>query len=416
MQTINGGDEVREFFEKKEITCIVFVIIMFTFSILNFSRAYEPLKNVIEEEQFKAGSITLPNISLLINSLESEINKTIFHRFGFVEAFGYLQLLMGKHEQSNFETVKDTNGLLHFTYFADSPRNIKSLAASVNNLKRDIVGQDTELLYFMTPSKYIVGQTEFPTGMPYSFENETADEFLQILDENGVGTIDLRERILANGMLYDEVFFKSDHHWKIESSFWAFTELVDGLNKKYDVGIDEEGFYTNIDNYNLITYPNSYIGSMGRQTGKYYSGVDDFTIMYPKFRTNFEFSIGFDSLEENQFSGLFEDVFISSYILNRVSDPYNAQTDKYFSYLMGNQSIAHIKNLNNPEGLKVVFIKDSMVVPVISFFANVCSEIHFVDPRYYSGDIAEFINSLEGIDFVILSFYPQNMTQQFFPF
>ena len=407
---------MKDFFLKKEAASRIFIIFIFAFSILNFRYAYSSLKEIMFEEIHQSSEISIANINSIIRNIEHGIDEHIFGKVNFIEAFGYLQLLMDKKEQSNFEIVKDEEGLLHFTYFADRPREVQNLVDRVNIFKESLTDENINFLYVLTPDKYIVGQTEFAIGLPYNFENETADEFLRLLNENEIDTVDLRENILKSGMSYSDIFFKTDHHWTIESSFWAFGELVNALNENYDMEIDAEGFYTDINNYNVVTYPKSYVGSLGRQTGKYYSGVDDFSIIFPKFSTDFEFSIGFNSLEENQFSGLFEDVFISSYILHRATDPYDVETDKYFSYLLGNQGIAHIKNTRNPDGLKLAIVKDSMIVPVISFLATVSSDIYFIDPRYFSDDIAEFINNLEYLDFVMLSFYPQNITEQFLPF
>ena len=33
---------------------------------------------------------------------------------------------------------------------------------------------------------------------------------------------------------------------------------------------------------------NSYLGSLGRKVGKYYAGLDDFALIYPKFKTSFD--------------------------------------------------------------------------------------------------------------------------------
>ena len=77
--------------------------------------------------------------------------------------------------------------------------------------------------------------------------------------------------------------------------------------------------------------------------------------------------------------------------------------------------MSKIKNIENPDGLKVLFVKDSLIVPTAAFFSSVCSSIDMIDPRYYDGDILEYAKS-HDYDFVFISVYPQNLTKEFFPF
>ena len=163
----------------------------------------------------------------------------------------------------------------------------------------------------MPPDKYIKGYTEFPKGIPYNFANETADNLIKGIKDIGIDTIDFREDLLDNGIAKEDLFFKTDHHWTIETAFWAYTKLVDELNYKYNLNLDKYRFYRNKDNYNFIEYKNSYIGSMARKASIYYGGVDDFTLIYPKFTTNFEFMSQTKDRVVN-LQGRFEDSLIST--------------------------------------------------------------------------------------------------------
>ena len=82
---------------------------------------------------------------------------------------------------------------------------------------------------------------------------------------------------------------------------------------------------------------------------------------------------------------------------------------------MGNHGIVHVTNEDNRNGMKVMFIKDSYTVPLAAFLSTTVSDVYMIDPRYYDGDIAEYINDTD-LDMVIVSFYPQNLTQEFFKF
>ena len=62
-----------------------------------------------------------------------------------------------------------------------------------------------------------------------------------------------------------------------------------------------------------------------------------------------------------------------------------------------------------------MFIKDSYTVPLAAFLSTAVSDVYMIDPRSYDGDITEYINNTE-LDVVIVSFYPQNLTEEFFKF
>lgn len=393
-------------FIKKLITTILFLLFLFAFSFLNIWKNYEAIKTSVKK-------IEAVSLKQYVSGIENAINENVYEKYKFIEVYGYIQKFIGKNEVSNFELVKDVEGKLHFTYFADKPNKTEQLTDKLKELRNGIRSSKTKVLYLMTPDKYIKGYTKFPKGIPTHYNNETADQFLSEVNSAGIETIDLRKGILQSGINPDDLFFNTDHHWKIETAFWGFGQLVNNMNKKFKLNLDSAKFYTDINNYNVIKYENSFIGSMGRKIGKYYAGVDDFSLIYPKFKTDYDFYFE-NSFTKGTLSGRFEEALVAINPIRKY-DEYGIETDKYFSYLYGNQPFAHIKNKENKNGLKVLFIKDSLAVPLISFFSSVCSDVYIIDPRYYKEDILSYINNTD-LDFVFVSYSPQNLVGEFFKF
>lgn len=400
---------MNRFFKVRLITTIIFLVVLFTFSISNIFYSgkdmIQEIKNSINDKK---------SLKDTILSIDNTVNDKVIYKNAFIEAYGYLQKLMDKNEFSKFSVVKDTSGKMHYTYFAKSPNQVDVLADRVSKFSKEMDKQNTKLVYLMTPDKYIRGVTQFPKGIPYSYSNETADNFLSELKKENVDYIDFRENLLNSGISKDDLFFKTDHHWKVETSFWAFEELIEQLNKKYNMKLDENNYYRDKENYNSIVYPKSFLGSMGRKVGTLYGGIDDFTLIYPKFKTNYTYYTDSKS-QKFELKGRFEESLILSYPFNADLNLMDAQSDKYFTYLLGNRPLVKIKNIENPEGLKVLFVKDSLIVPTAAFFSSVCSTMDMIDPRYYDGDILEYAKS-QDYDFVFISVYPQNLTKEFFPF
>ncbi len=392
----------------KLIASLFFVILLLGGSVLNIINNLKPLKeSIINKELFIKPKETL-------NEINNQVTDDFVFKFEFIEIYGYIQRLLGKNEESNFEVIKDTDGGLHYSYFANGPKDVTFLAERVIQLHQDLNESGVEVVALMPPDKYIRGYTRLAKGLPYSYANETADNYLDEVRKEGVRTIDFRESLLNSGIPPGDLFFKTDHHWQIETAFWAYTELIHNMKEMFSIDLDPTSYYTDKSNFNFLTYKNSYLGSMGRKTGTLYTGVDDFTLIYPKFKTDFSFHSE-NSLMSIDTEGRFEDALVIGYPFNVSNPQFSIEADKYFSYVYGNQAYVHIKNNNNRTGPKVLFIKDSMSVPLAAFLSLTCSDVYLVDPRYYEKDIPTLLNGL-GLDYVFVSIYPPNLTEEFFPY
>jgi len=56
-----------------------------------------------------------------------------------------------------------------------------------------------------------------------------------------------------------------------------------------------------------------------------------------------------------------------------------------------------------------------MIVPVASFLSVGTQQTTMVDPRYYGGSIEEIIEDGD-YDYIFVTYTPQNLTEEFFPF
>lgn len=401
---------INRIFAKKIITSVIFLVLLMFFSIQNFRVEYNTVKEVLKKQE-----LSLDTASETIKSIESTINENIYGRYKFIDGYGYLQMLMDKNEEANFEVVKDKQGFMHYTFITYQANPVYNIANRTQAFKEGLKNNNTKFVYLMTPDKYIRGYSELPKGIPYNYANETADNFLNLLNQKGIDTIDLRENITESGIPLDELFFKTDHHWRIETVFWEFGQLVNKLNKNYNMNLNSNGFYTNKENYNFIKYKNSYVGSMGRKSGAYYDGIDDFTLVYPKFKTSYIY-YSKTGEQEATLEGRFEEALLTVSPFRTEKGVYSLEGDKYSTYLFGNRGIVHVQNKNNPGGPKVLFIKDSLAVPLAAFLSTVCSDVYLIDPRYYKEDIPNFVNEINDLDFVFMSFSPQDLTEEFFPF
>lgn len=390
---------------KKKITTLLFLAFLFGYAILNARKEIPVLKETIAGWYESDGTPTE-----LVSQVNAAIDENVVEKYAFIDAYGYMQLLLGKEEESNFEVVKDHAGKLYYTYFTTEINDVSSEAEKTKKLADAVCDEDTRLLYVMPPAKYIHGFTEFSTGIPYNMANETADDFLRRLDEYGVDYIDLRDYLDESGIPMSEVFYNTDHHWKIQTAFWAASQFCDVLEERYGETLDPDDYYKDKDNYNFITYDDIFLGSMGRKTGRFYTEVDDFTLIYPKFATDYTYENSISG--DLQFTGRFEEALLATPVIRQSNRPFD--TDMYGIYLYGNPAFTHIENMDHPDGLRICVIKDSFAVPFSAFTSLRCNTVDLIDPRFYEEDYYETIKAGD-YDYVILMFSPENIVEEFFP-
>lgn len=391
---------------KKRITAVLFLLFIFIYGGFNMKKEIP-----IIVEKIKEGKKEKVSASEMISDIEHTIDENVYARYTFIDAYGYIQKVLDKKEENAFEVVKDEQGKLHYTYFTGETNPTKKLSGRMKNLKDSIADEDCKLIYLMPMDKYIEGYTTYATGIPYSMVNETADQFLGELEEADVDYIDFRDYLKDSGLDMQNVFFDTDHHWKIETVYWASNVFFEQLQEKYGENIPKEDYYADINNYNQITYEDCFLGSQGRKTGRYYAGADDFTLIYPKFKTDYvlESSI----MDDMKLTGRFEEALLATPVFRQTDTPYD--TDLYMSYMYGNQAYAHIENLDNTDGLNICFIKDSYAVPFAAFSSLRCHHVYLLDPRYYEGSMEDFINE-HDLDYVVVMFSPEDLSEEFFTF
>lgn len=397
---------MKRLLHKKYVTAMMFLMFLFLYSIMNVQKELpllvDKIKTLAEDGATLKESIT---------GIETVINENVAGRYYFIDGYGYVQRILDKNEENSFEVVKDTEGKLHYTYFTETTNKTSHLAKRTANLKESIKDKDCKLVYVMPPDKYIKGHTTFATGLPYHMANETADQFLNELEAEGVDYIDLRDYLPDSGLNMSEVFFKTDHHWTIETAFWATNTFFGQLQERYGEEIANEAYYEDLSNYNQVVYENCFLGSMGRKSGRLYTEVDDFTLIYPKFPTSFRMESSI--FGDMELTGRFEEALVATPVLRQAENPYD--TDIYMTYMYGNQSYTCVENLENEDGLNICIIKDSFAVPFAAFSSLRCHNVYMLDPRYYEEDMETFINAHE-IDYVVVMFSPQDLVDEFFPF
>ena len=397
---------------RKRIFAVVFLVTIFCFSILNFVHSYEPLKEKLIEivnakEEFSVKRVV---------ELETTITDNLYGRMNYIEAYGYIQKLLDKREFNNFNSIKDEYGYLQYaSFYREEDTRLFEYSMRIKRLQDYVKTSDTKVLFVVPSGKYDKNETKLRIGMPINDPNWIVDEMMFYLNRLGVETLDLRQSIPNEELSYEEAFFKTDHHWTIPAAFYATCEVVDKINDSFGENLDPQGYYTDIKNYDIVTYRSGMLGSMGRKTGANFCGIEDFTALWPRFEGDYTRESMTQGGQSNKKQGSFIEVLMESSVLTDKTDIYS--DSQYSLYLNGLRIYEKIVNEENPEGSKIFMIRDSYFSPVISFLMPMCGQIDAIwsleDTREL--DIGSYVKENE-FDYIIIEVYPYNINSSAFNF
>lgn len=174
----------------------------------------------------------------------------------------------------------------------------------------------------------------------------------------------------------EKIYYKTDHHWTTQGAFYVFQEAAQTLGIEGDVS-DNFVSYTVTDSFNGVLASTSGVGLDEKEEIDIYApteGDDDLVVNYVD--------------EGRKTTSLYD----SSKLETR---------DKYGVFLGGNTSVIDIRTVSTSQK-RLLLVKDSFADCFIPFLAPYYREIVVVDPRYYSGTLADIMDSYRISDVMIL--------------
>lgn len=154
-----------------------------------------------------------------------------------------------------------------------------------------------------------------------------------------------------------QLYYKTDHHWKpdgalIAYNLWRKSEKMGRKTTQYSA-VQTDGFY----------------GTSYSKSALWLTKPD--TIEPWEYPINVTVTI--DNRDE------YNTMFFKEHL---------TENDKYPVFLDGNHAFVRIVNHDNPNGKKVLLIKDSYAHSFAPFMAESCSQIDMVDLRYYTDSVS----------------------------
>lgn len=314
-----------------------------------------------------------------LRSVVSDLESVDRATYPFVNVNGLYQNLMQRNymydADSENDTIKTTRGQLASVSSSVSKKKMKASVAELAETRDRLSAQGIPLLYVQAPGK--LGFSE--EGPMPGLENNTyqkLNDFLAELDKADIDHVDTREWMSGPDGFYD-----TDHHWTTETCFDIAAGLGRLLNSEYGFNIDEAAL--DASNYKFETHKDAFLGAEGRRTGRYYAGLDDFTVITPAFETDFHVEIESKETGHSERDGSFEDTIMDG---TKDTVHYSFDDSAYYAYWGGDYGRAEAVNNNINDDSSIVVIKDSYGIPVTAFLTNMFHKVNVIDIRYYESD------------------------------
>lgn len=345
-----------------------------------------------------AEPVTEEELKALADGAEDAVNDQLSRSHLFVELYGGIQRLFGRRvmedAQEEYTVYKLSDGSL--TFLIDEPaENLTEHARAFLEFQQSLAERDIPLLYVQAPQKIGgEGAPALPPGVT-DCGNADADAFCAALTESGADVLDLRQTLREDGGLWTDYFFATDHHWTPETGLFCANALAEYLNEHYGLSLDLS--LTDPARYTAVTYENSFLGSQGKRVGSLYAGMDDFTVLTPDFETDFTYTI-----YTSERTGSFEECLLFSERLEE-EDPY--QANPYTLYSGGDYAFSRIINHTNPDGPRIMILRDSFSCVLTPFLATQCSDLAIVDLRYFYDYFPTYVDWVDP-DLIVVLYSP----------
>lgn len=176
------------------------------------------------------------------------------------------------------------------------------------------------------------------------------------------------------------IFYRTDHHWTTLGAFYGANALLETLGKE-PLTMEEFAPETASEDFNGTLYSQSGIHWLEPDTIEYWAGEEGLSVT--SWRTG-----------KPEESVLYDRSWLTV-------------KDKYSSFLGGNQPLAVIKNENNPDGGKIMLLRDSYADALAPLLAQRFAEVHLLDLRYYRMPAAVYAQQYD-IDEICVVYSVQN--------
>ncbi len=390
----------KKFITSEAILAVCFVAFIVYMSIASAADVLTIGGNAIDAAIDKSVAFNLEEQIQIMNDqfenmIDTKQNQPLLHNKGsYIDLNGFMANLMGQKEMN--QRVKLRNGYLYPPDNGAYGTKLKNFAYS---LYQECESSGRDLLIGIVPRKIYGNENMLPAGFTDTTSVAT-DTIVTELEQLGIPIMHFGKILQEHGFTMEDAFYKTDHHWRAETGWWAYTEIIKVLNEQgYIHSVDEK--YIDEGNFTFEMHNDFFLGSDGKRTGRYYTGIDDFVLIYPNFDVELCYTYEPDKKRKTELvrSGIFRSTAFNPTLIE-TENHYNL--NPYGSYGWGDKGLAHWRNASAPIDKKVLMIGDSNANVPFAFLPLIFTTCDEMDFRHYTGDFRSHLEDFDPDIIIIL--------------
>ena len=306
-------------------------------------------------------------------AMESEFPQ----KLSFVNLNGLFIRLIGQHLCNGVLKTEPHDILLQTTA---RPLRAEKFAAKMRQFADYCARHKARFLYVQLPRKLDIRNRMIPAGV----EDQAYVNVRKMLKSFREARIDCLDMCTEFAAMPDDVarnFYRTDHHWRNDAAFRMAGLLAAEIARRCSVPEADALRAAKLlspESWTREVHPSCFLGSLGRRTGSLFSGLDDLTVLRPRFKTRMSIRVpskGVDltgTFEETNMRRADEALSSSS---SFVMDAYSAL------YVGGIYPQTVHENPGAPLRVRVLLIGDSFARPVEAFLSVAVRRLDVIDLR-----------------------------------
>ena len=273
---------------------------------------------------------------------------------------------LGKKENNNVYFADNDTLITRF----DQPAADR-VTENLNYVNKFVENVDIPVVFSLIPTQACIWADRLPEGAPNASQTDLMTQAQGAV--TGATWADVYTPLMEHKD--EDIFYRTDHHWTSLGAYYGYTGLASALG------------YTPVPltDYTPTVRSTEFYGTVFSSSGVRWVKPDTITTYVPDDGitvVSHTYDNSGNPVEEQR--ALYVESFLSV-------------KDKYSMFLGGNQSLGVVTNTNNPDGPKLLIIRDSYADSLVPFLTAHYSEIHLIDPRYYHLSVKDYVEQ-NGID------------------
>lgn len=320
---------------------------------------------------------TFPKLTvstLLSGKFESEFETYIADQFPFRNKWITLEStvsrMFGKTESNDIFLAK--NGYLIQNFHTPSAEQYTSILEGYKGIAKLTEGTDITLNAMIVPTAVNIYSNKLPWGAVTDDQNSFLSQLQSDLSSSGINWINLTDTFEACDK-ETQLYYRTDHHWTSDAAFLAY--------QAYNKALELEDSTT----YSKNMISDSFEGTLSASSGMRTSETDEIYAYLPNQVTDYTVSL---TAENTKSASVFDTKSLST-------------RSQYNVFFGGNHPEVVIDSASESHKILMVF-KDSYANCFVPFLIPDYAKIIMIDPRYYTEDIAEAIQSNNVTDILFL--------------